>query len=181
VINCDKHSKGNFSRGKITGSPPEQNARFVCRMESVLQVYPATVSSPPKHPVVCLDETTKQLVKRTGRPVAVKPGQPRQQTISMNATVQLIYSCYMTPCRGWRHIELQSDCSGLCTSCKDLSRYLSLQLLAEITVVQEIILNAHSSLILSTKLFGPAGHSVFSTVLRVCHLQSMVAGSTWQR
>jgi hypothetical protein len=50
--------------------PPEQNAEFVCQMESVLQVYQRQCH--PDFPVVCLDEATKQLVKETVEPIAVR-------------------------------------------------------------------------------------------------------------
>ena len=47
--------------------PPEQDAEFVCAMEDVLDVYQRDYD--PQRPVVCLDETSKQLVKETRSPV----------------------------------------------------------------------------------------------------------------
>lgn len=38
--------------------PPQANAEFVCAMEDVLEVY--TRPHDPTHPVVCLDEISKQ-------------------------------------------------------------------------------------------------------------------------
>ena len=43
--------------------PPQANAHFVCNMEDVLEVYARNVDQ--LRPVVCLDETTKQLVDHT--------------------------------------------------------------------------------------------------------------------
>ena len=43
-------------------------------MEDVLAVY--TRAHDPDYPVVCLDETSKQLVAETRAPVPMKPGQP---------------------------------------------------------------------------------------------------------
>ena len=43
-------------------------------MEDVLEVYQRLHD--PDRPVVCLDETTKQLIKETRVPVSAKPGQP---------------------------------------------------------------------------------------------------------
>jgi hypothetical protein len=54
--------------------PPEANAAFVASMEDVLEVYQRPYD--PDRPVVCLDETTKQLIKETSVPVPVKPSQP---------------------------------------------------------------------------------------------------------
>ncbi len=47
---------------------------FVAGMEDVLEVYQRPHD--PDRPVVCLDETTKQLIKETRVPVPAKPGQP---------------------------------------------------------------------------------------------------------
>ena len=43
-------------------------------MEDVLSVY--TRPRDPDRPVVCLDETSKQLVAETHAPVAMQPGLP---------------------------------------------------------------------------------------------------------
>jgi len=40
--------------------PPDANAAFVAGMEDVLRVY--QLPHDPAHPVVCLNETSKQLV-----------------------------------------------------------------------------------------------------------------------
>lgn len=56
--------------------PPHANAEFVCAMEDVLEVY--TRPYDPTRPVVCLDETGKQLVAETRTPLPVEPGQPQR-------------------------------------------------------------------------------------------------------
>ena len=43
-------------------------------MEDVLEVYKRPYD--PKRPQVCMDETTKQLVKEICRPIAASPGAP---------------------------------------------------------------------------------------------------------
>ncbi|MEK7069580.1 MAG: IS630 family transposase [Patescibacteria group bacterium] len=53
--------------------PPKENASFVAAMEDVLDVYQRPYD--PEHPVVCLDETSKQLVEHTRVPLAAQPGQ----------------------------------------------------------------------------------------------------------
>ena len=52
--------------------PPEQNADFVCRMEQVLAVYKRSYD--PRHPVICLDETAKQLVSEICQPILTSDG-----------------------------------------------------------------------------------------------------------
>ena len=54
--------------------PPQQNAAFVCAMENVLEVYKRPYD--PQHPVVCMDETSKQLVKESCTPIPASPGKP---------------------------------------------------------------------------------------------------------
>jgi hypothetical protein len=56
--------------------PPEHDAEFVCAMEDVLEVYHRNYD--PKRPVVCLDETSKQLVAETRQPVPAAPGRPER-------------------------------------------------------------------------------------------------------
>lgn len=56
--------------------PPEQDAEFVCAMEDVLEVYHRDFD--PKRPVVCLDESSKQLVAETRQPVPAAPGRPER-------------------------------------------------------------------------------------------------------
>jgi len=48
--------KTNSSLGNKIADSPEQNAEFVCQMESVLQVYQRHYH--PDFPVICLDEAT---------------------------------------------------------------------------------------------------------------------------
>ena len=56
--------------------PPQANAEFVCAMEDVLEVYKRPHD--PERPVVCLDETSKQLVAETRQPVPAAPGRPER-------------------------------------------------------------------------------------------------------
>src|SRR6202047_3703554 len=54
--------------------PPEANAGFVAAMEDVLETYQKPRD--PDRPLVCLDETSKQLIVETRAPIPAKPGQP---------------------------------------------------------------------------------------------------------
>jgi hypothetical protein len=53
--------------------PPKANAEFVWKMEDVLEVYKRPYD--PRRPVVCLDETSKQLIGEVATPVRTAPGQ----------------------------------------------------------------------------------------------------------
>lgn len=83
--------------------PPEKNAAFVCAMENVLEVYKRPHD--PKHPVVCMDEKPKQLVKETRRPIACRKGQPQRidYEYERNGTANVFL--FVEPIRGWRRVE----------------------------------------------------------------------------
>ena len=73
-------------------------------MEDVLEVYQRPHD--PDRPVVCLDETTKQLIKETRVPVPAKPGQPTRHDYEYerNGTANLFM--LFAPLEGWRHVEV---------------------------------------------------------------------------
>ena len=52
--------------------PPKQNSQFVAQMEQVLDIYKRPYNA--DFPVVCMDESPKQLIKETRVPIAMKPG-----------------------------------------------------------------------------------------------------------
>src|SRR5207247_4296580 len=54
--------------------PPKANSAFVAAMEDVLAVYMRPRD--PDRPLVCLDETSKQLLAETRLPIPIKPGRP---------------------------------------------------------------------------------------------------------
>jgi hypothetical protein len=47
--------------------PPEHNGEFVAHMEQVLDVYKRPYN--PRHPVVCMDESPRQLIRETRLPL----------------------------------------------------------------------------------------------------------------
>jgi len=60
------------------------NSAFVAAMEDVLAVY--TRPHDPDCPLVCVDETSKQLLAETRVPIPMKPGRPARCTTSTSAT-----------------------------------------------------------------------------------------------
>lgn len=52
--------------------PPKENGEFVARMERVLEVYKRPYD--PLHPVVCMDESPRQLIRETRLPLPAEPG-----------------------------------------------------------------------------------------------------------
>ena len=56
---------------------PEASAEFVASMERVLDVYKRPLDT--RRPVVCMDETPRQLIGQTREPIAAAPGQPERE------------------------------------------------------------------------------------------------------
>lgn len=56
--------------------PPEQSGEFVWRMEDVLEVYRRPYD--PQRPLVCMDETSKQLLRDTRESLPAKPGEVKR-------------------------------------------------------------------------------------------------------
>lgn len=84
--------------------PPEQDAEFVCAMENVLEVYHRPYD--PKRPVVCMDETSKQLVKETRVPQPAAPGRVTRfdYEYERNGTANVFM--LVEPLRGWRKANI---------------------------------------------------------------------------
>ncbi|MGA9816189.1 MAG: IS630 family transposase [Pseudolabrys sp.] len=84
--------------------PPDANAAFVAGMEDVLEVYHRPHD--PDRPVVCLDETSKQLIAETRVPIPAKPGHPKRYDYEYqrNGTANLFMM--FAPLEGWRHVEV---------------------------------------------------------------------------
>ena len=57
--------------------PPKGNAEFVAAMENVLDVYRRPYD--PKRPLVCMDETPRQLIGQVRAPQPTRPGQPERE------------------------------------------------------------------------------------------------------
>jgi len=53
--------------------PPKANAAFACNMEDVLATYTRPVD--PKRPLICMDETSTQLLSEPDAPLPAQPGQ----------------------------------------------------------------------------------------------------------
>jgi hypothetical protein len=86
--------------------PPKANSAFVAAMEDVLAVY--TRPRDPDCPLVCLDETSKQLLAETRVPIPMKAGRPARfdYEYEHNGTANLFMM--FAPLEGWRHVKVRS-------------------------------------------------------------------------
>ena len=83
---------------------PEANAAFVAAMEDVLEVYQRPRD--PQRPLVCLDETSKQLVIETRQPIPAKPGKPARHDHEYERNGVANLFMMFAPLEGWRHVKV---------------------------------------------------------------------------
>ncbi len=83
---------------------PEANAAFVAAMEDVLEVYQRPRD--PERPVVCLDETSKQVIVETRKPIPAKPGRPTCEDYEYERNGVANLFMMFAPLEGWRHVEV---------------------------------------------------------------------------
>jgi DDE superfamily endonuclease len=84
--------------------PPEANASFVAAMEDVLETYQRPRDA--DRPLVCLDETSKQLIAETRAPIPAKSGQPARHDSEYERNGVANLFMMFAPLEGWRRVEV---------------------------------------------------------------------------
>lgn len=142
-------------------------------MEAVFEVYQSSYNA--AFPVVCLDESCKQLVQETEMPIPAQPGQPKRvdYQYERNGTANLFMVC--EPMVGWRRVEVTNQRTAI-----DYAHVLKTLVdedypeAVKITVVQDN-LNTHSPL-RYTKRLSLLKPKEFSTVWNFVIHPSMAVG-----
>ena len=83
---------------------PEASAAFVANMEDVLDVYQRPRD--PLRPVVCLDETSKQMIVETRAPIAAAPGRKARHDYEYERNGVANLFMVFAPPEGWRHVKV---------------------------------------------------------------------------
>ncbi len=73
-------------------------------MENVLEVYHRPYD--PKHPVVCMDETSKQLIRETRTPITAGPGRVTCYDYEYDRHGVANVFMFCEPLGGWRHASV---------------------------------------------------------------------------
>ena len=83
---------------------PTVNAEYVARMEDVLALYAEAPT--PRRPVVCFDETPRQLIGDARVPIRAEPGKPRRVDYEYvrNGTANVFL--FVDVHRPWRHAKV---------------------------------------------------------------------------
>jgi hypothetical protein len=86
--------------------PPLESSDFVAHMESVLDIYKCPYDK--RFPVVCMDESPKQLIKQTRIPIDRKPGQNAKEDYEYSR--QGVVNIFMAnePLKGKRYVKIKS-------------------------------------------------------------------------
>ena len=87
--------------------PPEANADFVWHMEDVLDVYQRPID--PRRPVVCLDETSRQVVADVRSPLPPLPGRPARHDPEYARHGVANLFLVTEPLRGWRQVRVSAQ------------------------------------------------------------------------
>lgn len=83
---------------------PEACASFVANMEDVLDVYQRPRD--PARPLVCLDETSKQMIIETRAPIAPAPGRKARHDYEYERGGVANLFMMFAPLEGWRNVKV---------------------------------------------------------------------------
>lgn len=84
--------------------PPLQNSHFVAAMEKVLDVYKRFYNK--LFPIVCMDESPKQLIKETRIAIEIKSGQERKEDFEYERCGVVNIFLASEPLKGKRYVEV---------------------------------------------------------------------------
>jgi hypothetical protein len=87
--------------------PPLENSDFVAHMEMVLDVYKTPYNK--KFPVICMDESPKQLIKQTRVPISRKPGRDARQDYEYSRNGVANIFMVNEPLKGKRYVKVFSS------------------------------------------------------------------------
>ena len=156
--------------------PPKANSAFVAAMEDVLAVY--TRPRDPDCPLVCLDETSKQLLAETRVPIPMKAGRPARfdYEYERNGTANLFMM--FAPLEGWRHVKVTDRHTAVeyAHVLKELADVHFANAKTVVLVQDNLNIHAKASLY---EAFPAPKPGAWSSASNGTTPQSTAAGSTW--
>jgi hypothetical protein len=122
--------------------PPKESARFVWRMEEVLDLYEEPYD--PKRPVVCFDERPCQLLAEVREPLGLGAGRPERRDHEYKRRGMAHLFVAFEPLRGWRGVEVRERRRG--REFAEFVRYLAEDLYPEAEKIRLVVdnLNIHT-------------------------------------
>jgi DDE superfamily endonuclease len=83
--------------------PERDHARFVAHMEQLLDVYQEHFDE--AHPLICMDEASKQVVADVEPALPMTPGHPRREDHHYERKEVRAVFLFFDPLRGWRRVS----------------------------------------------------------------------------
>ena len=83
---------------------PAADAEYVALMEALLDLYERAYD--PLRPVVCFDETSKQLIEETRQSLPARRGQVRRYDYEYKRNGTRNLFLFFEPLAGWRHVQV---------------------------------------------------------------------------
>ena len=80
------------------------DAHYIAAMEDVLDLYERAYN--PQEPVMCFDETSKQLISETRVPQPMQPGQPVRYDYEYERQGTRNLFMFFEPLDNWRHVAV---------------------------------------------------------------------------
>lgn len=123
--------------------PPEESARFVWRMEEVLDLYEEPYDE--KRPVVCFDERPCQLLADLREPLGLRAGRPKRRDHEYERRGMAHLFVAFEPLRGWRGVEVRERRRG--REFAEFVRHLAEDLYPKAEKIRLVVdnLNTHSA------------------------------------
>jgi hypothetical protein len=142
-------------------------------MEQVLDIYKKPYNK--QFPVVCMDESPKQLIKETRVPVAMKPGQETREDFEYERCGVVTIDLASEPLQGKRYLEVTERKTKV--DWVNLSKKIADECYKDagkiITVMDNLATHKPSALY---EAYSPKKQSEFGIGLNLFTPQSMVAG-----
>ena len=82
--------------------PEADRARFVARMEELLDVYQESYDS--RSPLICMDEASRQMLSDETEPLPMKPGSPKRVDDKYERHGVRSLLMFYNPIQGWRRV-----------------------------------------------------------------------------
>jgi hypothetical protein len=158
--------------------PPDACAAFVANMEDVLEVYQRPQD--PQRPVVCLDETSKQMILEGRAPIPAQPGRKARHDYEYKRNGVANLFMLFAPLEGWRHVKVTDPHTAVdyAHALRDLSD-VHFPGASKIVLVQDN-LNTHKPASLYEAFPAPEAWPASSSGSSGITRQSMEVGSIWQ-
>lgn len=86
---------------------PKAGAEFIAAMEDVLEVYQRPYD--PEYPVVCLDESSRQLIEESRTGLPVKPGNIQKVDYEYRRNGVVDFFMMFEPLVGKRYVEVRDS------------------------------------------------------------------------